>query len=167
MAYTFGRRPHALGYNSNQWTPRIYGYMERQRTYQQGAWGSAEATSGVEEVVAAFRQGGARAGLRAARARRLVSGAEMYMAVRAETEEQLSARLATLRAGLAQRFNPIDAQRAAFVAARLQEVQTAVKAGVTPPQAVVDKPELPRKEVPRWLSFAAIGLSVVALLRSR
>lgn len=167
MAHTLGRRPHALGYNSNQWTPRIHGYMERQRTYQQGAWGADDAVPGVADVVLAFQRGGARAGLRAARARHLVSGAEMYMAVRAETEEQLSARLASLRAGLATKPNSIDAQRAAFVEARLQEVQKAVKDGVTPPQAVVDKPELPRREVPRWIPFAAIGLSVIALLRSR
>lgn len=162
---TLGRRPD-FGYTSRMWTPRSYDYYPRQWKEQQGAWAGDPPIPGVSDTVKAFQDGGARAGLRTARRYNLIPGAELYLAVRAETEEQLSARLAALNAGLATKPNHIDAQRAAFVEARLEEVRKAVKQGVTPPQAVVDRPELPRREVPRWIPFLAISLSVVALLRS-
>lgn len=165
MRHTLGNRLDFSG-AAQRWNPRFYGYYARQWEQQNGAWGATEEVPGVTETVKAFQVGGARAGLRTARRLRVVSGAELYLAVRAETEEQLAARLAGLRANLVKKPNPIDAQRAAFLEARLEEVRHAIKQGATPPQAVVDKPELPRREVPRWIPFLAIGLSVTAFLRS-
>lgn len=173
------------------WGPSSYNYLPRQIAEQRGAWADPHvhplharrpvhrrarralpgmAQDGLEhrvqQVVDAFQDQGQEAGLATARRLGLVSGASLYLSLRAATEEQLSVRLAEIRAQLARSGSPELRSQAAFVEARREEVRTAIGKGHTPPQAVVDKPEVPRREVPRWIPIAGLALAVVALLRS-
>lgn len=150
-------------------TPRTHDYYERQWRTQRGAWAGPDVEQGlmadVDAVVDVFRKRGAKAGLVEANNRGVLDGARLYMQVRAATEEDLAARLAALRAVQVRQPTPRNAVAIRFLDARLSEVREAQKQGHTPPQAVADLPEIPRKQVPRWIPFVALGLSVIALLR--
>lgn len=154
-----------------RWNPRSYDYYARQWVTQAGAFGDPGAAQSrlsqdVAAVTKAFSESGTRAGLLEARRRGILEAARLYVKVRGETEEELSARLAAVRAELIQHPTLPAKLREAFIAARLEEVQTATSKGHTPPQAVADKPEVPRRQVPRWVSYGALALSAVALLNS-
>ena len=86
--------------------------------------------------------------------------------MRGDTEEELSARLAEIRAALIKHPTLSHKLQEAFLAARLEEVQAATSKGHTPPQAIADKPEVPRRQVPRWVSYGALVLSAIALANS-
>ena len=121
----------------------------------------------VTAIAHDFHEHGHRAGMREAARYGLVDGARLYVAIRAESEEQLSARLAGIKAKLV--AHPADRVlqiSRAFVQVRLAQVRAAGKEGRTPPQSVADRPEIPRREVPRWVPFAALVLSGIALARS-
>lgn len=154
---------------STYFTPRTHDYYERQWRAQRGAWAGPDVERGlmadVDAVVDVFRKRGAKAGLVEAHERGVLDGARLYMQVRAATEEDLAARLARLRAEQVKRPTPRNAVAIRFLDARLAEVREAQKQGHTPPQAVADLPEVPRRQVPRWIPFVALGLSVFALLR--
>lgn len=155
---------------AQRWNPPDYHFYERQWRTQRGAWGSPDVPdrlkADVALVVEAFRTKGTRAGLLAAHNRGLLDGARCYVAARADTEEELAAKIATLRARLAREASLPGRIREAFLEARLDEVREAVGKGQTPPQAVIDRPEVPRRQVPRWLSYFAVGMSALALIRS-
>lgn len=179
--------PQLFGNNvATQWMPRTRGYYAQQYAHPAGAWapstgqgpqdrvtqmGGADAQTGMESavvaVVHAFHEHGTAAGMREARKWGLQSGAALWVSVRADTEEQLAARLASIQAELARQPKNRELMiRRAFVEARLTEVREAVKAGATPKQAVRDRPEIPRREVRRWVPYVALGVGVIALLRS-
>lgn len=163
--------PNHLGGAAQRWNPPDYHYYERQWRTQRGAWGAPEAAdrlaADVAKVIAAFQTTGTRAGLAEAHACGLLDGARLYVAARRDTEEELAARLAALRAVQAVGGNTLTGRiKIAFLEPRLEEVRKAVARGHTPPQAVIDKPEVPRRAVPRWVSFAALAMSAIALLRS-
>ncbi len=146
-----------------------FGYYEHQ--WQGGDWGDPEEVepqlkADARAVTTAFAERGTAAGLRAARRRGLIIAAKLYHSIRSETEEELSARLARIRARLATKPLLDDKFREAFVEARLDVVRDAVAKGATPPQAVADRPEVTRRQMPRWLSYATFALSVIALLRT-
>lgn len=154
---------------SQHWLPQRLSYYQRQWHTQKGAWGDPEEVSehlseDVAAVVTAFKDRGAKAGLEVARRRGLEIAARVYLEARSDTEEELAARLARIRARLARRPNIEDQLKEAFVSVRLTEVRAA--GAHTPPQAVADKPEIPRRTVPRWVPYAALSVGVVALLRS-
>lgn len=156
---------------AHQWSPRDYRYYQRQWQEQAGAWGDPEAAADRLDadstaVIAIFRQRGAQAGLRVAKARGVEAGAQLYLRIRAETEEQLASRLARLQAALARKPTVSDAIREPFVAARLAEVRAAIAKGHTPGPAAVDLPDLPRTQVPRWIPIALLALSSIAFIRS-
>lgn len=155
---------------AQRWNPRTHDFYQKQWRTQKGAWGNPETTTRLQDDVAAvtkaFSEQGTRAGLLEARRRGILEAARLYVKVRGETEEELSARLAAVRAALIQHPTlPVKLQEA-FIAARLAEVQAATSKGHTPPQAIADKPEVPRRQVPRWVSYAAIAMSAAALLNS-
>jgi hypothetical protein len=150
-------------------TPRSHDYYERQWRAQRGAWAGPDVERGlmadVDAVVDVFRHKGAKAGLFEAHERGILDGARIYMQMRAATEEDLAVRVAALRAEQVRRPTPRNAVAIRFLEARLAEVRDAQKQGHTPAQAVADLPDVPRKQVPRWIPFVALGLSVIALLR--
>lgn len=152
-------------------TPRSYDYYERQWRTQRGAWAGPDVErrllDDVDAVIAVFRTQGSKAGLVEAYQRGIADGARLYVVTRAATEEDLAVRVAALRADMARRPTARAAVALRFLEARLAEVREAQQKGHTPPQAVVDLPEVPRRQVPRWVPFVALGLSVFALLRSR
>lgn len=155
--------------NAQRWNPRDYSYYQRQWATQKGAWGDPDdvaehLNNDVSAVIKAFRERGSAAGLEVARRRGLEGAARVYLEARAETEEELAVRLAAIRARLAKNPTMMDRLREAFVKARLTEVRAA--GGHTPPQAIADKPEVPRRMVPRWVPYAALAVGVIALGRS-
>lgn len=160
-----------LGTPAYTWYPRkLHAYAQQVET-QAGPWAGPAAPvqdaleQHVKAVTRAFREKGMRAGMAEARARGVEPGAKLYVATRADTEERLAVRVARLRAETLRRgASPVSRQLLAFAEARLAEVRAAVKNGATPPQAVADKPDVPRTEVPRWLSYGAFALSAIALL---
>lgn len=162
----------ALGRNvAAQWAPRDYRYYERQWRTQRGAWGEPEATekrldADVAEVTRLFRCCGTAKALAEAQRRGVLDGARLYLSARAEHEEDLAARLARIRTRLATRPQLADKIREAFVDARLDEVRDALAKSHTPPQAVRDRPEVPRRHTPRWIPYAALFLAALALARS-
>lgn len=153
---------------SQQWRPTDLCYYERQWNSQRGAWGDPDIPARLQEdvsaVINAFKTRGTAAGMEMARRRGLGLAAKVYVDARAENEEELAARLASIRARLATNPTMTDELRQVFVQARLDEVREA--GAHTPPQAVADKPDVARKGLPRWMSYAAIGMSAVALVRS-
>lgn len=167
-----GHRPKGsdLGAGPPQrWNPRDMNFYERQWQTQRGAWGDPGDVADhlqmdVSNVIIAFKRQGETAGLAAARVRGLMEPARLYLAARADTEEELAARLARIRARLARAPSMTDRLAEAFLAARLDEVRAA--GSHTPPQAVADRPEVPRRMVPRWIPYAALGVGVIALVRS-
>jgi hypothetical protein len=160
----------ALGGVAQRWNPPDYYFYERNWRTQRGAWGSPDVPdhlkADVKLVVEAFHEKGTRAGLLAAHNRGLLDGARAYVAARADTEEELAVRLAVLRAKLARESSLAGRIREAFLEARLDEVREATARGHTPPQAVIDKPDIPRRHIPRWLVITSIAMSALALLRS-
>lgn len=164
--------PTPLGSGSAQrWHPCGYAWYARQWSKQKGAWGD-EATAeshladDVAAITAAFRERGLKAGSLEASRRGLKDAAAIYVKVRSQTEEDLSATLAKIRARIATKPTMLDKLREAFVVARLDEVRKAQKAGTTPDQAVADLADIPRRQTPRWVPITAIVLSVVSLVRS-
>lgn len=181
-----------LGNVATNWTPRVHDYYPLQRANQRGAWqptgkthgrttfaghpafaglSGADAQTKLDSLVAVvihdFHEHGTRAGMAEAAKFGLQGGAKLYFDIRAESEEQLSARLARIRADLHARPGDTSAMVArAFVEGRLTEVRAAVKNGATPPQAVADRPEIPRSEVKPWVPKLALAIGVIALLRS-
>lgn len=175
-----------LGNVATNWTPRTYDFHPRYAREQDGAWKpgttvhkgvtfaglpGADAQTKLDSLVAVivhdFHEHGERAGMREAAKVGLVAGARLYVEIRAESEEQLSARLAKLRVVLAGTPGNVSTMVArAFVEIRLVEVRAALKDSRTPPQAVADRPEIPRSEVPRWVPLTALALSMFAVLRS-
>jgi len=149
-------------------------WQRTDRTYQgttfaglSGADAQTKLDSLVAVVIHDFHEHGTAAGMREAEKYGLGAGAKLYCDIRAESEERLSARLASIRADLAHVPGNMQAMVArAFVEARLTEVRAAVKDGRTPPQAVVDRPEIPRSEVPHWVPKVALAVGLIALLRS-
>lgn len=166
------KNPTVLGSGvAQRWTPRDHNFYQKQWRTQKGAWGDPSATTtrlqdDVAAVTKAFSEQGTRAGLLEAKRRGILEAARLYVKVRGETEEELSARLAVVRAELIQHPTLPAKLREAFIAARLEEVQAATSKGHTPPQAVADKPEVPRRQVPRWVSYGALALSAIALVNS-
>lgn len=160
---------------STNWRPNRYTWMTDQDPDFVSAFADGDAAHGapspfehVRRVTGAFRVQGRAAGLRLARARGLEPGAGLYFDVRADSEERLAARLADLRSQMARARSPNGAlaQQAAFVQARLEEVRSAVAKGQTPPPAIADHPEVPRREIPRWVPVVGLALSVLALVSS-
>lgn len=154
-----------------RWNPRTHDYYAQQWVTQAGAFGDPEAVQNrlqqdVAAVVKAFSESGTRAGLVEAKRRGILEAARLYVKVRGDTEEELSARLAQVRADLIKHPTLAAKLQEAFIAARLAEVQAATSKGHTPPQAVADKPEVPRRQVPRWVSYGALALSAIALVNS-
>lgn len=161
----------ALGGAAQRWNPPDYHYYERQWRTQRGAWGAPETAdrlnADVAKVIAAFQTTGTRAGLAEAHACGLLDGARLYVAARGNTEEELAVRIAALRAAQAVGGATLAGRvKAAFLEARIDEVRKAGAKGHTPPQAVIDRPEVPRRMVPRWVSFTALALSVFVFFRS-
>lgn len=172
---------HTLGYPvvrddlgagaAQRWGPRDYRFYERNWRTQRGAWGDADEAeaqleSDVEHIKAAFADKGSKAGYKLAQERGLLQAAQIYVGVRASNEESLSAKLARIRARLVRRPTLRDKLAEAFVAARLRDVRAAANRGETPPQAVRDKPQVPRKHVPRWIFFTSVTLGVIGFIRS-
>lgn len=160
-----------LGGAGQRWAPPDVHFYERQWRTQRGAWGDPDQVADrldqdVRDVVAAFRERGTPAGLRLAQARGVLAGAHAYLAARGDVEEELAVKLARLRAALAKRATLDGRIVERFLLARLEEVRAAVSKSLTPPQAVIDKPEVPRRHVPRWVPLAALVMSAIALLRS-
>lgn len=172
-----------LGNVGTNWTPRVHDYYPRQRENQRGAWqrtsrtyqgatfAGADTETKIDSLVAAvthsFREHGTKAGLQEAAKLGMLSGARLYIEIRAESEEQLSARLARIRSDLALSPENTGATVArAFVEVRLREVRAAVVSGQTPPQAIADRPEIPRREVRRWVPYVALAVGIIALARS-
>lgn len=118
----------------------------------------------VAMVISLFRTKGTEAGLKAARAAGIEPGAKLYLAIRAETESELAARLARLR--VETRGVRLYDGRVPFVEARLEEVRASLRNGATPPQAVADKPEVPIHGIPKWVSYGGFAIGLVALIRS-
>lgn len=165
------RRPSPLGAAAQRWLPRDYHYYVRQWEKQQGAWGNPEDVAeklaeDIADIQEAFRSRGTQTGLRLAKQRGLLPAARFYVDIRALTEEQLAAKQAELRARFAKAPTLPLKLREAFATARLAEVRAAQKKGETPPQAVVDKPEIPRKQIPRWVTWLGLTLSVISFARS-
>jgi hypothetical protein len=156
---------------AQRWNPRTHDFYARQWVTQAGAFGDpaqvqTRLQGDVAAVMKAFAEQGTRAGLLEAKRRGILEAARLYVKVRGETEEELSARLATTRADLIKHPTLTAKLQEAFLAARLEEVQAATSKGHTPPQAVADKPEVPRRQVPRWVSYGALALSAIALVNS-
>lgn len=158
---------------ATNWTPRSIDALQRIRSGQSedAAWhGTGDKPEspmeGVRAVVHAFREHGTDAGLREARARGTSEGAKCYLASRADTEEMLAAKVAKKRAECVKHPTPVNRQCLAFLTVRLDEVRAAKKNGASAPQAVADKPEIPRTEVHRWVPYAALIVGVIALARS-
>lgn len=169
---TLGRPVVDLGAGMpHQWTPRDYRYYDRQWKTQAGGWGDPDdaadrLNADTAAVVSAFQRRGTKAGLREARARGVEPGAQLYVRIRAETEDQLANRLARLRAAQVREPNIGNALREPFVAARLAEVRAAIAKGHTPDPAVLDMPDLPRTRPPHWVPVALLTLSALAFFRS-
>lgn len=145
--------------------------MRNGRQTALGELGSADMVTRIETAVAVivhdFHDHGQAAGMRAAARWGLTDGAKLYVAIRADTEEALAARLARLQADLKrQPQNPKLIAARAFVFLRLHEVRNAIKSNFSAPQAIADRPEIPRREIPRWLSLTALGASAVAIFMS-
>lgn len=159
-----------LGAGSGQrLSPNRYDYYERQWRTQRGAWGDPESVQkhlheDVLAVIDAFRERGTAAGLREAQRRGVLVGARTYYAIRAWTEEELAARLARLRAALTRRPTLEARLQEAFVRARLLEVREATAKGETPPQAVVDRPDVPRRYLPRWVTVLGVSLTSISVV---
>jgi len=160
---------------AQRWNPRTYTYYEHQWQHQQGAFGDPEETQtrledDTEAVTEAFASRGQNAGLREAKRRGLHDAAKVYLKIRKESEEDLSARLARIRAGQIKHPTLRGKLTEAFVLSRLEQVRDAGAKGHTPAQAVADLPEVPRKSIPRWVTYTALALSIVSFgmnLRSR
>lgn len=166
-----------LGSPAAWWYPRTQHAYQRQVVTQAGPWAGPETPSvvdahtdklaaDVKAVTRVFHERGTRAGIMEARSRGVAPGARLYLDVRAETEERLAVRVAKLRVEVMRAPSGLNRQLLAFAEARLAEVRGAVKNGSTPPQAVADKPDLPRTEVPRWVPITALALSALALAGS-
>ena len=151
-------------------------WQRTDRTYQGATYAGADLSGAdaqtkldslVAIIVHDFHEHGTRAGMAEAAKFGLQAGAKLYCDIRAESEERLSARLARIRSDLALSPGNMSAMVArAFVEARLTEVRAAVKDGRTPPQAVADRPEIPRSEVAPWVPKLALAVGIIALLRS-
>lgn len=155
---------------AQRWGPRRFDYYQYQWRTQRGAWGDPQAadhlSADVADVVATFKTRGTLAGLELAKAKGVLVGAQEWLAIRTLHEEDLAARWARVRARIATKPLLDDKIREAFMAARLAELREAARKAETPGQAVIDKPEIPRRSIPRWVTFLAFGLSAVAFLRS-
>jgi len=157
--------------NARRWNPRAYTFYETQWREQRGAWGEPEAVQtrleeDAEAIATAFAERGEAAGMREANRRGLTDAARVYLKIRAETEEELAARMARIRARLVRNPSLGDKLAEAFVRARLDEVREAGGKGHTPPQAVADLPEVPRKQIPRWVPVAGLVLAIVSFVVS-
>lgn len=160
-----------LGGAAQRWGPWDYHFYEKQWRTQRGAWGDPEGVSSklsedVAAVISTFRTKGTDAALEDAKQRGLLDGAKEYLWVRGYNEEELASRLAATRVRLAKRPQLPDKLKEAFLQARLEEVRTAVSKGHTPDQAVIDKPEVARRTLPRWLIYGSLGLSAFSFLLS-
>lgn len=157
---------------AQRWSPPGYEFYRQQWNTQRGAWGAwgeeeepeVQLQKDVEAVIAAFRKGGKKAGLREAKQRGIEPAGRTYLKVRAYTEEELSVYLARLRAKLKKRGKLRDKIAETIVAERLLRVREGQKNGHTPEQAVADLPDVPRQGVPRWVPITGLGLSVVSIL---
>ncbi len=153
---------------SQSWAPRDVNYYERQWRTQRGAWGDSGAENRLEadvrDVIDAFKSKGTTAALVLAQSRGVLEGARTYLSARACHEEELAAMLARTRARLATSPQLVDKVRESFLKSRLAEVRAAFPH--TPDQAVIDKPEVPRKMVPKWVFYASLALSTILFLRS-
>lgn len=166
---TLGGVDASMGAGAGQrLAPHRYDYYERQWRTQRGAWGDPDGVQrhlheDVLAVIDAFRERGASAGLLEARRRGVAVGARTYLDVRAWTEEELASLLARLRSGLARRPSIEGRLKEAFVHARLLEVREAHSKNHTPDQAVIDRPDVPRRSIPRWLSILGLTLTGVSV----
>ena len=180
---TLGRRPSLGTTPATLWLPKRYDQHEEFTATSHGGQPPSSAFTGVpgiagadvetkmDSVVAAiahdFHEHGYRAGMNEARRYGLDGPAHLYVDIRAETEEQLAVRLAALRSDLVRNKKNRDLQaRRAFVELRLSQVRAAVGKGQTPAPSVADKPDVPQREVRRWVPYAALAVGVIALLRS-
>jgi hypothetical protein len=163
---TLGRTPATL------WQPKRFRQFDEFLQSTPSAFAGADAETKMDSTVAAiahaFSTHGFAAGMNEARRYGLEGPARAYVEMRAETEEQLAVRLARVTADLVRRPDDrlLQALRA-FVEVRLAQVRAAVAKAQTPPPSVADRPEVPRKEVHRWVPYVALAISAVALLRSR
>jgi hypothetical protein len=159
--------PATQGNRGGAWQRTGVTYQNTTFAGLSGADAQTKLDSLVAVIIHDFHEHGTRAGMAEAAKFGLQAGARLYCDIRAESEERLSARLARIRSDLALSPGDTGAMVArAFVEARLTEVRAAVKDGRTPPQAVVDKPEIPRSEVAPWIPKAALAIGIIALLRS-
>lgn len=91
-----------------------------------------------------------------------VEATQLYLKARAWREEELAAEVSRIRARLvSQRLPPTPALL--LLQHRLAEVQKARQAGITPPQAVADKPEVVIHGIPRWVTYTGLAVSIVTL----
>ena len=88
---------------------------------------------------------------------------QLYLKVRAWREEQLAAELARLRAALVRDRRP-PTPAVLLLEHRLAEVRAARQRGITPEQAVADKPEVVVHGLPRWVTYAGLTLSALTVL---
>jgi hypothetical protein len=174
---SFGTTPATL------WTPKRYLQHQEFTATARGGQPPASAFSGPKGIAGAdaetkmdslcaavahaFGEHGYKSGMDEARRYGLGAAAQFYVDIRTETEEQLAVRLAGLRAALGKdKENRALQARRAFVELRLAQVRAAVSKGQTPSPSVADRPEVPRREVKRWVPYAALAVGVIALVRS-
>jgi hypothetical protein len=122
----------------------------------------------INAIIGAFKSQSESAGMALAHQSGpdFVEGARQYVAARALPEESLAMRVAQLNAEFVQKKQQrIDVIRR-FLDRRLLEVRAARARAATPPQAVIDRPEVPMHGIPRWITYAGFALSVTAFLVS-
>jgi hypothetical protein len=132
-----------------------------------GADAETRLDSLIATIVHDFHEHGTGPGMREAIKYGLQDGARLWIETRSESEEELSGRLAKIRAYLS--THPGDEHAMvdrAFLQVRLREVRAAIKDGATPPQAVADRADIPRREVKPWIAKAALVVGIIALVRS-
>jgi len=122
----------------------------------------------VAEIVDLFKAHYEAAGLRRAAdfGPLYVIGAQLYVSMRAASEEDLAARVAELNAEFVRTRALGPLIRRLFLEERLTEVRAAVRQAETPPQAVRDRPEIPTQRkwrVPAMVSYLALGMSAFSL----
>lgn len=127
----------------------------------------------VRRLISVFRSRGEAAALEDARrvGPRFFRGAHAWTRYRAAPEPVLAQAVAELRASMAAHASKHalatpDAAGArielAFLDERLAEVRQSATKNHTPPQAVIDRPDVPKVGVPRWVSFSLLALALLS-----
>lgn len=153
------------------WVP--YRYQRFGPTKWNAAFAGAETAESpasiVVGIISAFKRQGHGTGMAMASHAGIHyrSGAQRYVQLAGATEEELAAEAAKLTTEVARGRLPPNSAPAilkAFVDARLAEVRSARKNGATPPQAVLDRATVATHGIPKWVTYAALGLSGLGIL---